>query len=131
MTFFYIYISKFNFTPCRLHPTSNGNSISESHREERVREIEHGSFTPLVFSTSGGMGPTTTTAYKRLAALISEKHNQQYSTTLHWMRCRLSLSLIRSAIMCLRGARSTYHHPTFSGDSMDVACSEGRIFTQD
>ena len=25
--------SKFNFTPCRLHPTSNGNSISESHPE--------------------------------------------------------------------------------------------------
>ena len=65
-----------------------------------------------------------------LAALISEKHNQQYSTTLHWMRCCQSLSLIRSAIMCLRGARSTYHHPTFSGDSMDVACSEGRIFSR-
>ena len=32
----YIYIrypSKFNFTPCRLHPTSNGNSSSESHPE--------------------------------------------------------------------------------------------------
>ena len=25
--------SKFNFTPCRLHPASNGNSISESHPE--------------------------------------------------------------------------------------------------
>ena len=25
--------SKFNFTPCRLHPTSSGNSISESHPE--------------------------------------------------------------------------------------------------
>ena len=33
----------------------------------------------------------------RLAALISEKQNQQYSTTLLWMRCDLmSLSLIRS-----------------------------------
>ena len=25
--------SKFTFTPCRLHPASNGNSISESHPE--------------------------------------------------------------------------------------------------
>ena len=24
--------------------------------EERIREVEHGSFTPLVFSSSGGMG---------------------------------------------------------------------------
>ena len=31
------------------------------------------------------MGPTLTTAYKRLAALISEKHNQQYSTTLEML----------------------------------------------
>ena len=28
--------------------------------EERVREIEHGSFSPLVFSTAGGMGPIAT-----------------------------------------------------------------------
>ena len=68
---------------------------------------------------------------KRLASLISEKHNQLCSTTLNWMRCRLSFSLIRSAIMCLRGTRSIYHRPIFSGDTMDVACSEGHISTQD
>ena len=32
--------------------------------EERIREIEHGSFTPLVFSCSGGMGPLVTIVYK-------------------------------------------------------------------
>ena len=32
--------------------------------DERVREIEHGSFSPLVFSTSGGMGTTATVVYK-------------------------------------------------------------------
>ena len=25
--------------------------------EERVRNVEHGTFTPLVFSAAGGMGP--------------------------------------------------------------------------
>ena len=43
--------------------------------EERVRDIEHGSFAPLVLSISGGMGPIATTVYKRLASLIAEKHH--------------------------------------------------------
>ena len=45
--------------------------------EERVREIEHGSFAPLVFSISGGVGPIATTVYKRMALLIhvAEKQN--------------------------------------------------------
>ena len=40
---------------------------------------EHGSFTPLVFLAAGGMGPSTTIAYKCLAALLAEKRGQKYS----------------------------------------------------
>ena len=32
--------------------------------DQRIREVEHGLFSPLVFSTSGGMGPTATTVYR-------------------------------------------------------------------
>ena len=35
--------------------------------------------TPLVFLAAGGMGPSTTIAYKRLAALLAEKRGQKYS----------------------------------------------------
>ena len=41
--------------------------VGDVQYEERVREIEHGSFSPLVFSTAGGMGPIATTVYKRIA----------------------------------------------------------------
>lgn len=34
--------------------------------EERITHVEHGSFTPLVFTTSGGLSPITTTAFKRI-----------------------------------------------------------------
>ena len=34
--------------------------------EQRIRDVEMGSFTPLVFSTFGGMGSAATVAYKRL-----------------------------------------------------------------
>ena len=67
--------------------------------EERIREIEHGSFTPLVFSCSGGMGPLATVIYKRIAGLISERSNQSYSMTLYWLRCKSSFSLLQSAII--------------------------------
>ena len=39
--------------------------------ERRIREIEMGSFTPLVFSTFGGMGHAAAVFYRRLAFLVS------------------------------------------------------------
>ena len=75
--------------------------------EQRVREIEHGSFTPLVFSATGGMAPAATTAYKKLASLLADKRKQEYSKTICWLRCAISFSLVRSAVMCLWGARSS------------------------
>ena len=37
--------------------------------DQRLREIEHGTFTPLDFSAAGGMGTAATVTYKRLASL--------------------------------------------------------------
>ena len=79
--------------------------------EQRVREVEHGSFTPLVFSATGGMGDAAKIFYKRLAGMIAEKSGSPYSTTLAWLRTRLSFSLLRSAIQCIRGTRSSRGSP--------------------
>ena len=79
----------------------------EKKREygDRVREVEKASFTPLVFATTGGMGKEATVFYRRLADLLS-RSNVVYSTTLAWIRCTISFSLLRSATMCIRGSRS-------------------------
>ncbi len=74
--------------------------------EQRVREIAHSSFCPLVFSLTGGLAPIATTFYKRLASQLSEKWKQPYGPTMRLLRCRISFSL-RSCIMCIRGARSS------------------------
>ncbi len=71
--------------------------------EQRVLQIEHASFTPLVFSATGGLGNEANTFYKRLASLLASKWNDSYSSTLAWLRCRLSFSLLRSSIRCIRG----------------------------
>ena len=79
--------------------------------EQRIPEVEHGTFTPLVLSTSGGWGLSATVAFKRLAGLISKKHDQPYSSTLNFIRCKIAFSLIDSAVACLRGPRSAFHAP--------------------
>ena len=65
-----------------------------------------GSLVLLVFSTFGGMSGCTNVVYKRLAYFLSLKRGVPYSSVMAWLRCRLSFSLLRSAIACLRGARS-------------------------
>ena len=116
--------------------TYRNSSLPQSYRknelekkrayDERAREIEHGSISPLVFSAAGGIGSTATVVYKRL---VADKRNTTYSTTLHWLRCRLNFSLLRSAVMCLRGSRTTgwQTNCNHSTESIDLAYSEGRL----
>ena len=46
------------------------------------------------------MGQQCSTFYRRLTALLAEKWNESYSSTLSWIRCLLSFCLLRSAIQC-------------------------------
>ena len=71
-----------------------------------MTEVEHGSFTPLVFSSCGGMGSEAKMTLKKLASLMSEKTHEKYNPhTLSLLRMRLSFALARAAITCLRGSR--------------------------
>jgi len=72
---------------------------------ERIREIERSSFTPLIFTVTGGCGKECDIALKRLASLISSRTNTPHSTIMSWMRTTLGFTLIRSSIHCLRGWR--------------------------
>jgi len=94
--------------------------------EQRIRDVEMGSFTPLVFSTFGGMGTAATTAYKRLASLLAARRNQGYGSVVSWIRCSTSFSLLRSAVTCLRGARSHRGSPVNIG-ALDLAITEGQV----
>ena len=60
----------------------------------RIRDVENSSFTSLVLSSVGGMAREARIFYKRLASLLAEKWDQSYSTTMDWLRCTLSHSLL-------------------------------------
>ena len=121
------------FAPSNRHSSLTASyrhheNLKKRHYEQRIREVEHSSFTPLVFATTGGLGPAAGAFYKRLASMLSDKWKQPYSTTIGWLRCRISFSLLRSSIMCLRGARSS--KSSFNGHlaaSVDLTIADSNL----
>ena len=95
--------------------------------EQRVRETEHATFTPLVLSATGGMRMEATIFYKRLASFLATKWDQPYSTTVAWLRCRITFSLLRSAIQCIRGARSRSGCAAKLPPPMDLITTESKL----
>ena len=122
------------FNPCaRSNHQASLQSTYRRHEQEkkrqydqRIREVEHSTFTPLVFSTTGGMSRAATTFYKRLAAILSEKREIPYSQMMGWIHCQLSFSLLRASILCIRGAKfsvakGALHEP------IDLQIAEGYL----
>ena len=72
---------------------------------QRIIEVEHGSFTPLVFSAFGGMGHECDRFYKELATKMSEKQDLPLSVVTNYIRTVINFSLIKSTVLCLRGSR--------------------------
>ena len=80
--------------------------------KERIREVEHADFNPLVFTTVGAMGPQSQVVMKRIAEKLSEKKGIAVSVVTGWLRVRLSFALLRTSLLCLRGTRRKKFHNT-------------------
>ena len=91
-----------------------------------MKEVEHGVFTPLVFSTTGGMARECSTFYRRLADMISIKQDKPYSLVVNGLHTQLSYASLCAAVLCIRGSRSSHRHPIYSHD-LTLAIVEGRI----
>ena len=73
---------------------------------QRVMDVEQGTFTPLVFTTTGGMGEECKRYHDRLAELVAAKKGENYATIVSWIRSKVSFAILRSALLCLRGSRT-------------------------
>ena len=73
-------------------------------------QCEKSTITPLVFTTSGGMGPECDHLNKRLADLIALKTKEQYSHVVRHIRTRLRFSLLKS-VLVVRGKKSAVVQP--------------------
>ena len=117
------------FTDVRvLNPQAMSNSVHsiptmyKKHEDEkknaymaRVLNVEKASFTPLVFSTTGGMGNEATKFYKHLAGKISRKTNQEYHYVMAYIRRKLRFVLLKTCIISIRGYRGRKDRGSYVG----------------
>ena len=72
---------------------------------DRVLQVEKGSFSPLIFSTTGGMGPESTRYHKKVAELIAVKRGESYPDVMNYIRTSICFSLLKSVLIAVRGER--------------------------
>ena len=67
--------------------------------------MENGTFTPAVFSTSGGMGKETGRLLWRMTErmIMSIKKGENYSSVVSFLRRRFRFDLLKTCVMALRG----------------------------
>ena len=70
-------------------------------------QVEQGTFTPLVFTITGSMGPECLQFHKSLAEKLASKSGERYSDVMNYIRCKLSFMCVKSSLLCLRGSRTT------------------------
>ena len=106
-----------------------GLAVSNQLRWHHERDliVENASFTPMVFSANGGMGKECKKYYSRLAEMIAEKRGIAVSDASTFFRTRISFPLLRSALLCIRGSRSTKPMTEFSEVDIQVANFEAKI----
>ena len=88
---------------------SSNENEKKRHYNQRIIEVEHGSFSPLVFSPYGGNVREAERFLTEPAQKLPEKKQMDYSIVIHWLRAKLSFNLLRLAVLCVRGSRTTKH----------------------
>ena len=74
----------------------------------RVMEVEHGTFTPIILTVKGVMGPEATRYHKTLASKIADKTGECYNDVTRIIRVKMSYLILKASLMCLRGSRTIY-----------------------
>ncbi len=122
------------FNPLAASNTRIPQSVYESHENEKIRkyeqrvlDVEHGSFTPLVFSALGGCSNLTKQFMKQLSTLLSQKRDTEKSKVTAWLRTKINFSLLRSVILCIRGSRGYYTKCEDNTETIAVACQQAHI----
>ena len=82
-----------------LAPTYSNHTLKVNHKSnenkkkrkynDRIFQVEHGSFTPLVFTNFGGIGVEGSNFYKKIAEKIADKRDIITSVAMSWIRTKL------------------------------------------
>ena len=76
---------------------------------------------------TGGIRPQGNHFLKWLVGLLAEHDSLPYSVVMGWLQIRLSFAIVRCAVMCICGSRSSCHRPVHS--ERELAVAEARLLT--
>ena len=93
---------------------------------DRILQIDNGSFTPLVFSSFGGMGRECQIFFSKLSEKLSETRCVSKADASTFVRTKLSFALVKATNLCIRGSRSWRHInvENIKDDDITVAVEE-------
>jgi len=89
-------------------------TIFNNHQQEKKRHYNQrcmdqgATFTALIFGTNGGVGKECSMFMARLAELLSVKRNEEYNDVMNWLRTKVSVEVVKSALLCVRGSRTPW-----------------------
>ena len=88
--------------------------------------VEHGAFTPLVFSVTGGEDTETSTFLHHLASKIALKKDERYEDVVNFIKCKLPFLILRSGLPFVRGTRP-YDKYSVMVDDFSFTCDSAGI----
>lgn len=96
---------------------------------ERILNVEHGSFVPLIFSVTGGMGDQAKIFGKLLCNKIAYKKRQNFNDVVNFYRCKLSFLIRRLVLLCIRGSRCiiTQNNDITGHEDFEFNCFEAKL----
>ena len=100
-------------TDSRSYGATSSTKILERHAKEKKDKYEAAclelrrDFTPLVYSEDGMASKDARTAERRVTWLLAEKWKRTYSDMAHFIQTRMSLAVVRSNTLLLRGDRTS------------------------
>ena len=75
--------------------------------------------TPLILSTSGGMGPECAIFVKLLAKKIAQKKNQDQADVMRVLRTEIRFAVLKATLIAIRGTRGSLYQKK-DDDTTDV-----------
>ena len=117
---------------CHLHISLlavHKNNENEKKREynHRILQLDHGSFTPLVFSCFGGMSRKCWSYFSHTAERLANRKIEPKSKISACIKAKLNVALIRSMLLCLCGTRTPSNVDNISEIDLCAIAAESNI----
>ena len=94
---------------------------------ERIINVEHGTFCPLVFSVSGRAGQEAKTFLRMLGDKLAHKHSQEYSSVMNFIKCKLAFLVRKLVLLCIRGSRTPKTIENDYVNDFEFACFASKL----